>query len=83
MLSANEVQQYVRDRFFQGLHKPLRDSLHYLYDDVHITYPQLVIAARKAKSEQENGTGESVQVKTVQAKGRNDSTKLSKQIVQL
>ena len=45
MLSVNEVQQHLRDRLFHGLHKQLRDSMHYLYDDVWITYPQLVTVA--------------------------------------
>ena len=39
MLSANEVQQHLRDRLFNGLHKQLRDLMHYLYDDVWIMYP--------------------------------------------
>ena len=31
--------------------------MHYLYDDAWITYPQLVKAAQKAESEQEDHTG--------------------------
>ena len=55
----------------------------YLYDDVWITYPHLVIAARKAESEHEDYMGESFQVKSFQAEGRNDIMKFSKQIAQL
>ena len=45
MLSTNEVQQHLRDQLFHGLHKQLRDSMCYMYDNVRITYPQLVTAA--------------------------------------
>ena len=54
MLSANGVQQHLRDRFFHGLHKQLCDSMCYLYDDMRIPYPQLNTAACKAESEQED-----------------------------
>ena len=83
MLSPNEVQQHLRDRLFHGLHKQLMDSMHYLYDGARITYPQLVTAAWKAESEQEDHTGESISVKSVQAGGKDDIMKLSEQIAQL
>ena len=51
MLSVREVQQHLRDCLFHGLHKQLHDSMHYLYDDTRIMYPQLVTAAHKAESE--------------------------------
>ena len=52
MLSQSEVQTNLRDCLFHGLHKQLCDSMHYLYDDTRILYPQLVTAAHRAESEQ-------------------------------
>ena len=45
MLSASEVQQPLRDSLFHGLHKQLHNSMCYLYDDMRITYPQLMTTA--------------------------------------
>ena len=53
MLSASEVQQHLRDHLFHGFHKQLCNSMHYLYNDMRITYPQLVTVAQKAESQQE------------------------------
>ena len=83
MLSANEVQQLLRDRLFHGQHKQLRDSMCYLYDDARITYPQLVTASQKVESEQEDYMGENIWVRSSQEEGKDDIVKLSKQIVQL
>ena len=83
MLSANEVQQHLRDRLFHGLHKQLRDLMHNLYDDARITYPQLVTVAWKAESEKEDHTEESIRVRSVQAEGKDDNAKLSEQIAQM
>ena len=49
MLSMSEVQNHLRDDLFHRLHKQLYDSMHYLYDDVRIMYPQLVTAPHKAE----------------------------------
>ena len=38
-----------------------------MYDDIRITYPQLVTAAQKAKSEQEDHAGEVICVRSIQA----------------
>ena len=81
MLSTNEVQQHLRDRLFHGLPKQLRDLMHYLYDDARIMYHQLLTAAQKAESEQEDHTGEGIWVRLTQAEGKDDITKLSKQIM--
>ena len=55
VLSTNEVQKHLS--LFHGLHKKLHDSMHYLYDDMRITYPQLMTAAYKAELEQRGPTG--------------------------
>ena len=84
MLSTNEVQQHLGDRLFHGLCKQLRDLMHYMYDDAWIMYPQLVTVAQKAESEQEDHTGESIWVRSVQmTEGKDDIAKLSEQIAQL
>ena len=83
MLGTNEVQQHLRDRIFHGLHKQLRDSMHYLYDNARITYHQLLTAAQKAESKQEDHTGENIQVRLIQAERKDDIAKLSEQITQL
>ena len=81
---TNEVQQQLRDRLFHGLHKQLRDLMCYLYDDdARITYPQLVTAAQKAESVHKDHTGESIMGRSIQAEGKDDIVKLSRQIVQL
>ena len=83
MLSTNQVQQHLIDWLFYGLHKKLQDSMHYLYDGARITYPQLVTAAQKAESEQEDHTGECISVRSFQTEGKDDIARLSEQIVQL
>ena len=83
MLSASEVQQHLRDWYFHGLCKQLLDSIHYVNDDARITYPQIMTAAQKAESEKEDHTGEVVHVRSIQAGGKDDITRLSEQIVQL
>ena len=57
--------------------------MHYLYDDPRIMYPQLMMAAHKADSEQEDWPQEGVQVRTVQSEGKGDIAGLSEQIMQL
>ena len=54
ILRANNVQKHLRDFLFHGLCKQLCNSMHYLYDDTRIMYPQLMIAACNTKSEQED-----------------------------
>ena len=54
MLSVSEVKKHFRDHLFHGLHKQLCDSMCYLYDDMGKMYPQLMTAACKAESEEED-----------------------------
>ena len=46
-----EVQQHLKDCFFHGVHKHIRDSIRYLYSKPGTTYSQLMVAAHKAESE--------------------------------
>ena len=48
-----EVQQHLKDCLFQGVHKHIRDSIRYLYSTPGTSYLQLMVAAQKAKSENE------------------------------
>ena len=52
----------------------------YLYDDLGIMYPQLMTAAQKAESKQEDRPGEGVRVRSAQLDGRDDITSLKEQI---
>ena len=54
----------------------------YLYDDAMIAYPQLMTAAWKAESEQEDNTGDGIHVRSMQAEEKDDIMRLSKQIAQ-
>ena len=48
-----EVQQHLKDCLFHGVCKHIRDSIRYLYSNPGTTYSQLMIAACKAESENE------------------------------
>ena len=52
-------------------------------DDLSVMYPQLVTAAWKAESEQEDTLGEGVWVKSAQSEGKDEITNLKEQIMQL
>ena len=52
-LLADDVDGCLKDRLFHGLRKAHRDSIRYLYDSPGISYPQVLVAARKAESEGE------------------------------
>ena len=69
MLSASEVQQDLRDWPVHGLHKQLHNPLCYLHDDIGITYPDLMTAAQKPESEQEDQPGEGICVRSTQVDG--------------
>ena len=58
MLSMSEVQKCLRNHLFHGFHKQLCNSMYYLYDAPRIMYPQLMTAAHKTESEQEDRSGE-------------------------
>ena len=45
-----EVQQHLKDHLFQGICKHIRDSIRYLYSTPGTSYLQLMVAAHKAES---------------------------------
>ena len=56
------------------------DSMHYLYNDTGLMYPQLVTAACKAESEQEDQLSEGVQVRSAWSEGKDGIVNLREQI---
>ena len=57
--------------------------MYYLYDDLRIIYPQLMTAACKAESEQEDQPREGVQGRSAQSEGKDSIEHLKEQIIQL
>ena len=51
MISDNKAESKLRDRLFYRMIKTLRDSIQYLYDNLTVTYTQLLVASRKAEAE--------------------------------
>ena len=45
--------QHLKDCLFHGVHKDIRDSIRYLYSNPRTSYFQLMVAACKAESENE------------------------------
>ena len=52
-ITDQEVQQHLKDHLLHGVCKHIRDSIRYLYSNPRTTYSQLMIAAHKAESENE------------------------------
>ena len=52
-LTQATIQNSLRDRFYQGLKKSLKESLHYLYA-AKVTYEEILTAARAAEAESED-----------------------------
>ena len=48
-----EVQQHFKDCLFHGVHKHIRDLIHYLYSSHGTMYPQLMVTACKGESKNE------------------------------
>ena len=53
LLTQVTIQSSLRDRFYQGLKKTYKESLHYLYA-ANAPYEEILIAARAVEAEQEN-----------------------------
>ena len=50
-IAQHEVGKHLCDRLFYRMQKGLRDSIRYIYGNPTMTYTQLMVTARKAKSE--------------------------------
>ena len=51
MISDTEDKIKLRDRLFYGMLNTLRDSIQYLYDNLTVTYMELLVAAWRAEAE--------------------------------
>ena len=51
MISNAEPKVMLRNTLFYGVLKTLRDSIWYLYNNLTVTYTQLLVTARKAEAE--------------------------------
>ena len=49
-----EVQQHLKDHLFHGVYKHIKDSIQYLYSNPGTIYSQLMTAACRADSENED-----------------------------
>ena len=61
---ATEVQQHLKDCLFHGVCKHICDSIQYLYIAPGTSYLQLMVAATKAESKNEE-TQEKVRVRAI------------------
>ena len=52
-IADHEVPSHLKDRLFHSVKKHVRDSVRYLYSNLRTTYPELVVAARRAESKTE------------------------------
>ena len=48
-----EVQQHLKDCLFHGVHKHIRDSIHYIYSNPGTMHSQLMVTVHKVESENE------------------------------
>ena len=71
LISESEVERHLRDRLFYAMHKTLRDSARYLYNDVRISYTQLMLSAHKVETEASEGKGSIGNVKSKAASESN------------
>ena len=53
-IADHEVACHLKDQLFDGVHKHIRDSIWYLHGNPKTTYSQLMVAARKAESKNED-----------------------------
>ena len=52
-IANHEVPWHLKEWLFHGVKKHIRDSIRYLYSNPQTTYSELVVTARRAKSETE------------------------------
>ena len=77
------VQQHLKDHLFHGVHKYIRDSIHYLYSNPRIMYSQLMVAAHKVVSENEEAWDKVWARSAVTTKPVEGATELGNQIARL
>ena len=50
-MTDEEGIKHLKDHLFHGIKPDIHNALHYMYDTPNLQYSQLVMAARKAKTE--------------------------------
>ena len=81
--SKHEVACHLKDQLFHRVHKHIQDSIRYLHGNPKTTYSQLMVAARKVESKNED-TKEKVKAQSSLATEVSDGSKeLGNQIAQL
>ena len=78
-----EVQLHLKDYLFHGVCKHIRDSIRYLYSTPRTSYSQLMVAARKAESENEEIWDKVRARVAVATDSREGTTELGQQIAKL
>ena len=78
-----EAQQYLKDHLFNGVHTHIHESVWYLYSTPGTSYWQLMVAARKVESKNEE-TIERVSARViVTTDPREGTARLGQQIAKL
>ena len=83
MISDSEAEIKLRDRLFYRMLKTLQDSLQYLYDNLTVTYMQLLVASRKADAEVVDSKTGTVTIKAKAATTNDELVSLKQQVSDL
>ena len=78
-----EVQQHLKDSFFLGVWKHIQDSIRYLYSTPRNSYSQLMVAAQKAESKNEEILDKVRARAAMGTDSREGATELGQQIARL
>ena len=82
-ITNQKVQQYLKDHLFHGVHKHIRDSKQYFYSNPGTNYSQLMIAACKVESKNEEAHDKVRARSAMTTKPVEDTTELGNQIAKL
>ena len=82
-IADHEVSWHLKDHLFHEVCKHIRDSIRHLYSNPETTYSQLMVMARKAESEMEEGKDKVRARSAVTTEVVDGSKELSNQITKL
>ena len=80
MINDSEAEIKLRDRLFYGMPKTLRYSIIYLYDNLTVTYMQLLVVSRKDETEVVNSKTGTMPIKAKAATTNDDLVGLQQQV---
>ena len=83
MISNAEAKVKLRGRLFYGVLKTLRHSIRYLYDNLTVTYTQLLLTARKAEPEVSDSKLRTMTIKPKPATANNELVSLKQKVSDL